>query len=333
MYLVTKLLPNNEVLVQKFLHIQTDMPGKLQPKEYRIHVSQLTLFKDSDQKKVIVQPDFSREKKTKVLKTEHSIHPKLFTFSSSDESEDEIVHSSVEQSSLQLTEPLEIKEKNLGARPKVYSRPLTYPRIPSFSKIHIKDTTIIDCPRPEKRQLFPDDYEEVFEDNSILSPEGEGPNMEWDTSFDLDISKYETPDQQTSDFHFRQLSENPDTPTTSDNFNIAFSSRNLNLHLESSEVEPGRVYDLSKNLPIPLNLDLETLDVEPGRVYNLRKRLPVSSTPKKTEKSSLSPKKVEKKVKKKAAKLSNLQKKAQKIVKKITPNSSKNSQGKDNSSK
>ena len=48
-------------------------------------------------------------------------------------------------------------------------------------------------------------YEEVFEDNSILSPEGEGPNMEWDTSFDLDISKYETPDQQTSDFHFRQL--------------------------------------------------------------------------------------------------------------------------------
>jgi hypothetical protein len=129
--------------------------------------------------------------------------------------------------------------------------------------------------------------------DSIVSPLDDG-NLAWDTSFDINISTYETADENDSYLHLQQLSES------------VFSN------VFEDEDELNKAFDVDK-----LDLQLNSSTVQPNKVYRLQNKLPVCSTPikKKPDKTTAT---------KKSSRIANLQKKAKQLAKKISPNSSKN---------
>ena len=125
-------------------------------------------------------------------------------------------------------------------------------------------------------------------------------NLAWDTSFDVDISAYDTADEDDSYLHLRQLSEsvysNVFDDEENDELNEAFDQNKLDLQLKSPTIEHNRVYNLDNNLP-------------------------VSSTPKKKTNSKV---KQPKSPTKKSSRIANLKRKAEQLARKISPNSTAN---------
>ena len=250
LYMVTKIISDSEVIIQKLIHFQSKQQGKLQPKQYNIHPAMLTVYNIMNTNILDTKSSFQDLPVTPTAESTGVPKQNIFSFISSDESETESIsietaldftpeiarEEIVEENQANVYTP-EVNDplyNNFGAKPKVYTHKKRKKSVRKLYIPSIKDTEIIDyeplepsTPAKKHSQWIQDqrqlaanrlqhqlqwidpannDIADRLLKDSIVSPLDDG-NLAWDTSFDVNISTYETADENDSYLHLQQLSE------------------------------------------------------------------------------------------------------------------------------